>query len=55
MFNNFSLSNEEISKIIKDYKNLIHKYSYVNDRYNEDLEQEIRFKIFRVLSKNRKK
>ena len=42
-------------KIINDYKNLIYKYSCINHRFDEDLEQEIKFKIFRVLSKNRKK
>lgn len=55
MFNNFSLSNKEILKIIKDYENLIKKYSEINSEFDEDLEQEIKLFIFKVLTKNRKK
>lgn len=55
MFNNFNLSNKEILKIIDDYKNLINKNSIINGKIDEDLQQEIRLLIFKVLSKNRKK
>ena len=52
MFNNFSLSDNEILKIINDYKNLINKNSIVNGKVDEDLQQEIYILIFKVLSKN---
>ena len=54
MFNNFDLSDQEILKIIEDYKNLINKNSVVSGRFDEDLQQEIKLLIFKVLSKNRK-
>ncbi|OKZ66975.1 MAG: hypothetical protein BHW02_00595 [Clostridium sp. 28_12] len=54
-FNNFDLSDQEILKIIEDYKNLINKNSVVSGSFDEDLQQEIKFLIFKVLSKNRKK
>ena len=54
-FNNFDLSDQEILKIIEDYKNLINKNSMVSGRFDEDLQQEIKLLIFKVLSKNRKK
>lgn len=55
MFNDFNLFDQEILKIIEDYKNLIHKNSVINGKLDEDLEQEIKLLIFKVLSKNRKK
>lgn len=55
MFNNFDLTDEEILKIIKDYENLIYKYSVINNKFDEDLYQEILLLIFKYLSKNRKK
>lgn len=51
MFNNFDLSDQEILKIIEDYKNLINKNSVVSGSFDEDLQQEIKFLIFKVLSK----
>ncbi len=54
MFNNFNLTDEEILKIIDEYKNLITKYSMVEGKINEDIEQEIKLLIFKMLSKNRK-
>ena len=54
MFNNFNLSNKEILKIIEDYKNLINKYSKVNGRINEDLQQEIKLLIIKKLKKIKK-
>lgn len=55
MFNNFDLSDQEILKIIEDYKNLINKNSVVSGSIDEDLQQEIKLLIFKVLSKKRKK
>ena len=55
MFNNFNLSDKEILKIMNDYRNLIYKNSFINDRFDEDLQQEIKLLIFKILSKNRKK
>ena len=54
MFNNFNLTDQEILKIMEDYKNLINKYSMINGKIDEDLGKEIRLFIFQVLSKNRK-
>ena len=51
MFNNFDLSDQEILKIIEDYKNLINKNSVVSGSFDEDLQQEIKLLIFKVLSK----
>ena len=55
MFNNFNLTNEEVLKIINDYEALIISKSTVNFRFDEDLEQEIKILIFKILTKNRKK
>lgn len=55
MFNNFNLSDEEILHIIDEYSNLIKSKCIVNDRFDEDLQQEIVILIFKILSKNRKK
>ncbi|MCI8587964.1 MAG: hypothetical protein HFJ49_05090, partial [Clostridia bacterium] len=54
MFNNFNLSDEEIVKIISDYKNLIYRNSIINGQADEDLTQEIQLRIFEILSRNRK-
>lgn len=54
MFNNFSLTDNEIMKIVNDYEPLIRKNSEINNKFNEDLYQEIRIYIFKVLSKKRK-
>lgn len=54
MFNNFNLTDQEIIKIIDDYKNLINKNSVINGELDEDLQQEIKLLIFKILSKNRK-
>ena len=55
MFNNFNLTDQEILKIINDYENLINKNSIINRKLDEDLGQEIKLLIFKILSKNRKK
>lgn len=54
MFNNFNLTDQEILKIMDNYKNLIIRYATVDGKWDEDLEQEIKLLIFKVLSKNRK-
>ncbi len=54
MFNEFNLSDEEILKIIKDYKPLIINASIISDSYDEDLAQEIKIEIYKNLRKNRK-
>lgn len=54
-FNNYSLSNEEIEKIIKDFYNEIKKASRINGKYDDECEQKIIVEIFKKLSKNRKK
>lgn len=53
MFNNFNLSDAEIMKIIEDYKPLILNKSMINNRLDEDLNQEILIKIFKILSMKR--
>lgn len=55
MFNNFNLNDEEIIYIIDQYKALIESKSYINCKIDEDLKQEIKIFIYRILSKNRKK
>lgn len=54
MFNEFNLSDEEIIKIIKDYKPLIINASIINGGYDEDLSQEIKIEIYKNLRRNRK-
>ena len=54
MFNNFDLSDEEILKILEDYKPLIVKMSRLRDGFDEDLMQEIKYIIYKTLTKNRK-
>ncbi len=55
MFNNFNLSDEEVLKIIKDYNPLIVKMSRLRYGIDEDLIQEIKYIIYKTLTKNRKK
>lgn len=54
MFNNFNLTDYEILKIIEDYKKLINKHSEINHKIDEDLQQEIKLRIYMILRKNRK-
>lgn len=54
MFNNFDLSDDEILKIISDYKPLITKMSILKNGFDEDLQQEIIIEIYKTLKKNRK-
>ena len=53
LFNNRTLSDEEVMKIIDDFKQLIIEKSEVNRKFNEDLYQEITVKIYTALTKNR--
>ena len=48
------LSDEEILKIIEDYKPLIKKMSTLKSGVDEDLMQEIKYLIYKTLTKNRK-
>ena len=54
-FNNYSLSDNEVNKILKDYEKVIIEKAKVNGKKNEDLEQEIRIQINNALTKNKKK
>lgn len=54
LFNNFDLTDEEILKIINDYEPLIKRNSYINSKFDEDLNQNIQEKIYETLRKNRK-
>ena len=55
LFNDFTLTNEEIEKILfvfdKEIKMAVKK---INGKPNQDYEQIIRLQIFKTLSKNRK-
>lgn len=53
-FNNYNLTNDEISKILGDYENMIHIYTSKLGKYQEDCEHEIIFQICKALTKNRK-
>lgn len=55
IFNNYTLSNAEIEKIIKDFKPDIRKASKINGKIDEDCEQKIMIAIYQKLSRNRKK
>jgi len=52
-FNNYNLSNDEIEKILKDFRPVIKRASKINGIINEDCEQKIMIAIFEKLSKNR--
>lgn len=53
MFNNFSLNNLEIEKILKDFEIQIKEESKINGKIDEECVQTIRIAIFRKLSKNK--
>ena len=55
LFNNFSLSDDEVCVIIKKFEKIISKKSYIFGEHNKDCEQEIRLQIYKALTKNRKK
>ena len=54
LFNNFNLTDDEIMKIMNDYEPLIKRNSYINSKFDEDLNQNIQEKIYEKLRKNRK-
>ena len=53
-FNNYTLSNEEIERILNKYQHLI-RYAATIDGKLDECEQRIRIEIYRKLSRNRKK
>lgn len=53
-FRNYTLSNEEVESIIKQYEKYINSQCFVDGIFNEDLKQEICINIFVALTKNRK-
>lgn len=55
MFNNYSLTDEDVLGIIEKYDNLINFYSEINGKVNEDLKQEIIIDLYVKLTKNREK
>lgn len=54
-FNNYNLSNEEIEKILKDFRPDIKRASKIDGKIDEDCEQKIMIAIYQKLSRNRKK
>lgn len=54
MFNNFDLRDEEVLKILEDYNPLIINMSRLINGLDEDLMQEIKYMIYKTLTKNRK-
>lgn len=54
MFNNYSLNNSEIEKILSKFDNEIKKASIIDGMIDEDCVQTIRIAIYRKLSKNKK-
>lgn len=54
MFNNYTLSNQEIEKILMDFKCDIKRASKINGKLDEDCEQKIMIAIYMKLSRNRK-
>ena len=55
IFNNKNLSDEEVLHIIKEFHPLIIKESCINGKFNEDLNQEIKLRIYTALTKGRKR
>ena len=53
MFNNLSLSNAEIEKILFDFDSEIKRASKINGKVDEDCVQTIRIAIYKKLSRNR--
>lgn len=54
-FNNYTLSNEEIEKILREFRPDIKKASKINGKPDEDCEQKIMIAIYQKLSRNRRK
>lgn len=55
MFNNFTLNNFEIEKILFEFDKEIRKASKICGKVDEDCVQTIRVALFRKLSKNKNK
>ena len=53
-FNNYNLTNDEIEKILKDFRPVIKKASKIDGKLDEDCEQKIMIAIYQKLSRNRK-
>lgn len=53
MFNNFSLNNLEIEKILLEFDGEIKKASKIAGKVDEDCVQTIRIALYRKLSKNK--
>lgn len=53
-FNNYSLTNDEVEKIIKEFEKDIENNSIFFGKVDEDCEQEIRIQIYKALTKNSK-
>lgn len=53
MFNNLSLSNEEIDKILIEFDGEIKKASKINGKIDDEVVQAVRIALYRKLSKNR--
>lgn len=51
MFNNFNLDDVEILKILDDYNPLITSMSKLRNGIDEDLMQEIKYMIYKTLTK----
>lgn len=54
-FNNYTLSNEEIERILNKYQHLIRYAATIDGKLDDECEQRIRIEIYRKLSRNRKK
>ena len=55
VFNNYTLSNDEIEKILKNFRSDIKQASKIDGILDEDCEQKIMIAIYQKLSKNRRK
>ena len=53
-FNNYSLSDDEVSKIIDLFKKEIRDNSIIFGKYDEDWAQEISIAIYKSLTRKRK-
>ncbi len=55
IFNGYKLTDNEVSKILMDFANVIKAKTLKLGDYKEDCEQEIKIQIYKTLTKNRKK
>lgn len=53
MFNNFNLTDEEILYLFEKYDPLINKESKIKFQFDEDLKQEIKLYLYKILTKGR--